>query len=191
MNNQFDDNDYWKGVILYGLNQATYKIALGKSLIELTSQNKEVIDWSELSKSFFDNYIDRFKIEHLPQQSNSSRITRVEKIYLQLKTGTIDYNQAIELIGLEAFGDVIPRFQTIGTDRTIIGEKFYHYDFGNKLFLHDSIFKIVESDKLNLLSEIDARWSLLEGAFKISQGDWTLSNNIREMYITSGYDRKL
>jgi hypothetical protein len=66
MNNQFDDNDYWKGVILYGLNQATYKIALGKSLIELTSLNKEVIDWSELSKSFFDNYIDRFKNEHLP-----------------------------------------------------------------------------------------------------------------------------
>ena len=47
MNNQFDDNDYWKGVILYGLNQATYKIALGKSLIELTSLKKEVIDWRE------------------------------------------------------------------------------------------------------------------------------------------------
>ena len=31
MKNQIDDNDYWKGVILYGLNQATYKIALGKS----------------------------------------------------------------------------------------------------------------------------------------------------------------
>jgi len=143
MNNEFDDNDYWKGVILYGLNQATYKIALGKSLIELTSLNKEVIDWSELSKSFFDNYIDRFKNEHLPQQSNSSRITRVEKIYLQLKTETINYNQAIELIGLEAFGDVIPRFQTIGTDKSIIGEKFYHFDFGNKLYLQNSLFKVL------------------------------------------------
>ena len=55
MNNQFDDNDYWKGVILYGLNQATYKIALGKSLIELTETNKEVIDWHDLSKSFLDH----------------------------------------------------------------------------------------------------------------------------------------
>jgi len=187
---QFDNNDYWKGVILYGLNQATYKIALGKTLIELTSLNKEVIDWSELSKSFYDNYIERFKNEHLPQQSNSSRITRVEKIYLQHKTGTIDYKKAIELIGLEAFGDVIPRFQTIGTNKSIIGERFYHFDFGNKLYLRDPLFKIVENDKLNLLSEIDTRWSLLEGAFKINQGDWTLSNDIREMYITSGYDRK-
>lgn len=33
MNNQFDDNDRWKVVNLYGLNQAAYKIALGKSLI--------------------------------------------------------------------------------------------------------------------------------------------------------------
>jgi hypothetical protein len=96
--NQFEDNDYWKGVILYVLNQATYKIALGKSLIELTSLNKEVIDWAELSKSFFDNYVDRFKNEHLPQQTNSSRITRVEKIYLQYKTGTIDYNKATRSI---------------------------------------------------------------------------------------------
>ena len=56
MNNQFDDNDYWKGVILYGLNQATYKIALRKALIELTSLNKEVIDWNELSCSLFDNF---------------------------------------------------------------------------------------------------------------------------------------
>jgi hypothetical protein len=40
MNNQFNDNDYWKDVILYGLNQATYKIALGKSFIKLTDLKK-------------------------------------------------------------------------------------------------------------------------------------------------------
>ncbi len=110
-----------------------------------------------MSKSFYYNYTERFKNEHLPEQSNSSRITRVEKIYLQHKTGTIDCNKAIELIGLKAFGDVIPRFQTIGTDTSTIGKKFYLFDFGNKLYLHDSLFKIVENDKLNLLSEIDAR----------------------------------
>lgn len=190
MNNQFDDNDYWKGVILYGLNTATYKIALGKSLIDLTELNNEVIEWDVLSKCFFDNYVKRLENEHLPQLNLPGRTSTVEKIFLQYKKGKIDYNRAVEMIGVEAFIDVIPRFQTIGTDKTIIGEKFYHFDFGNKLYLHDSLFKIVESDKLNLLSEIDARWSLLEGAFKINQGDWTLSNDIREMYITSGYERK-
>ena len=111
-------------------------------MIELTETNKEVIDWYELSKSFLNNYIERLTNEHLPQQSNSSRITKVEKIYLQLKIGAINYDRAVDLIGLEAFNDVIPRFQTIGTDKSIIGEKFYHFDFGSKLFLHDSLFSV-------------------------------------------------
>jgi hypothetical protein len=190
MKKHFEDSDYWKGIILYGLNQATYKIALGKTLIELVLQNKQVVDWFDLSKSFFDNYIERFNDEHLPQQSNSARITKVEKIYLHYKTGIINYNKAVDLVGKEAFGDVIPRFQTIGTDRSIIGQKFYKYDFGDKLYINEPLFKIVEIDKVNLLSEINSRWSLLEGAFKINQGEWSLSNDIREIYITSGYDRK-
>jgi len=32
MNDAFSTEDYWKALILYGLNQATYKIALGKTL---------------------------------------------------------------------------------------------------------------------------------------------------------------
>ena len=35
---KFEDVDYWKGIVLYGLNQATYKIALGKTILELASQ---------------------------------------------------------------------------------------------------------------------------------------------------------
>jgi hypothetical protein len=40
---QFDDSDYWKGIVLYGLNQATYKIALGKTILELASAGNEVV----------------------------------------------------------------------------------------------------------------------------------------------------
>ncbi len=35
---QFTDQDHWKALILYGLNQATYKIALGKTLLSLSDQ---------------------------------------------------------------------------------------------------------------------------------------------------------
>ena len=68
--NDFDDIDYWKGIVLYGLNQATYKIALGKTLIELTSLGKESIEWHELSKTYLDNYIARLKENPYPQQNN-------------------------------------------------------------------------------------------------------------------------
>ena len=37
----------------------------------------------------------------------------MERIVEQLNKGIINYDSAIELVGLEAFNDVIPRFQTI------------------------------------------------------------------------------
>lgn len=158
-------------------------------MIELVTLNKNVIEWSYLSKIVFDTYIDRFKRKHLPQKPNSSRITKVENIYFQF-IGTIDYNKAIELIGLEAFGDVTPRFQKNGTDKLIIGENFITLILKRSNISMTLFFKIVETDKLNIISEIDARWSLLEGTFKINKGDWSLSNNLSEIFKASGYDRK-
>lgn len=186
----FKDIDYWKGIVLYGLNQATYKIALGKTILELADLGKDSIDWEILSKVYLDNYVKRLKVENLPQQSNPSRMTKMERIVEQLNLGLINYDEAILCVGNEAFNDVIPRFQTIGTDKLIVNEKFYHFDFGNKLYLHDSVFLINETSKNELISELDARWSLLEGAFTMAHGDWQLANSIREIYIENGYSRK-
>lgn len=187
--NKFEDIDYWKGIVLYGLNQATYKIALGKTIIELASLGKENIDWHQLSKSYLDNYILRLKENALPQQNNPARKTKMERIIDSLNKGIIDYSTALSQVENEAFHDVIPRFQTIGTDKEIVGEKFYHFDFGRKLYLHDSIFKIVENSKIELIEELDARWSLLEGAFSMVHGDWHLSNSVRDIYLENGYSR--
>ena len=187
--NKFQDIDYWKGIVLYGLNQATYKIALGKTIIELASLGKESIDWHQLSKSYLDNYILRLKENALPQQNNPARKTKMERIIDSLNKGIIDYFTAISQVENEAFDDVLPRFQTIGTDKEIVGEKFYHFDIGRKLYLHDSTFKIVENSKIELIEELDARWSLLEGAFSMVHGDWHLSNSVRDIYLENGYSR--
>jgi hypothetical protein len=187
---KFDDIDYWKGIVLYGLNQATYKIALGKTILELASAGNEVVSWELLSKVYLDNYIERLKLSDAPQQNNPSKRTKMERIVEQLNKGIINYDSAIKLVGLEAFNDVIPRFQTIGTDKEIVGEKFYHFDFGKKIFLHDPVFKINEESNLVLREELDARWGLLEGAFSILHGDWKLSNSVREIYIENSTSRK-
>ena len=73
---KFEDVDYWKGIVLYGLNQATYKIALGKTILELASEGKETIEWYQLSKIYLDTYIERLKTSYNPQQSNPSRKTK-------------------------------------------------------------------------------------------------------------------
>ena len=47
---KFEYVDYWKGIVLYGLNQATYKISLGKTILEIASQDKEPVEWDHLYK---------------------------------------------------------------------------------------------------------------------------------------------
>lgn len=188
--NKFEDKDFWKAIVLYGLNQATYKIALAKTLLDLATKDKEVIEWEVLSRLYLDNYISRLANNPVPQQSNPARKTKMERIIDLLNKKMISYEMAVNQVGLEGFSDVVPRFQTIGTDKSIAKDKFYHFDFGKKLYLQDSVFKINEDSRLELLEELDARWSLLEGAFSISHGDWELSNNIRDIYIENGYSRK-
>jgi hypothetical protein len=186
---KFEDVDYWKGIVLYGLNQATYKIALGKTILELASSGKETIEWHQLSKLYLNIYIERLKINYNPQQSNPSRKTKMERIIDSLNNGKIDYEEAVNLVATEAFNDVVPRFQTIGTNKDIVGEKFYHFDFGKKLYLHDATFHINETLKQELTEELDARWSLLEGAFSLAHGDFKLSNDVREVYLENSYTR--
>lgn len=186
---KFEDVDYWKGIVLYGLNQATYKIALGKTILELASQDKETVEWDQLSRVYLDTYIERLKKNYNPQQSNPSRKTKMERIIDSLNKGLIDYEEAVNLVATEAFNDVVPRFQTIGTDKDIVGEKFYHFDFGKRFYLHDATFHINETSKQELSDELDARWSLLEGAFSLAHGDFKLSNDIREVYLENSYTR--
>lgn len=113
----------------------------------------------------------------------------MERIIDSLNKGLIDYEGAIYSVGTDAFNDVVPRFQTIGTDKDIVGEKFYHFDFGKKLYLHDATFQINETSKQELTDELDARWSLLEGAFSLAHGDFKLSNDVRDVYLENSYTR--
>jgi hypothetical protein len=192
MKNEFSDTDYWKAIVLYGLNNATYKIALGKALIELASKNDQsVIDWVELSTTFFDQYHQRLSggKNPFPQQANPARLTVMERIVNEFNQGIIDREEAIIRVGRNGFNDVIPRFQTIGKDKDLLGERFYEFDFGKNLHLKDGLFSIASEGKITLLEELEARWSLLEGAFSIYQENWQLSNDVRAIYLQSGYQR--
>ena len=54
---KFTDDDLFKGIVLFGLNAATYKMALAKVLLKASKQGKTELSWSELSSSFLENYI--------------------------------------------------------------------------------------------------------------------------------------
>ena len=186
----FSETEYWNGIILYGLNASTYKIALGKTLFDLSAGNQGLIMWDALAKTYFDNYFVRLSAaQAMPQQSNPARLTIMERIVKEYRLGKLTYAQAVEEVGLRAFHDVIPRFQTIGTNKEIAKDKFYHVNFGRSLTLTDSLFRVAEGDMANLKNQLNSRWGLLEGAFQIAHDHSGLHNDLRDIYISDGYQR--
>ncbi|WP_448218381.1 HNH endonuclease [Endozoicomonas sp. 2B-B] len=190
MKHDFDDSDYWKGVILFGLNAATYKMGLARTLIEFAGHGKQHITWDELSEAYLNQYIDRLTKEKMPQQSNPTRLTVMERIVKELQLGNITHSEALERVGEQAFVDVVPRFQTIGRDKQIVKGHFYEAQQGKSLILKDSLLRFDAEQLAELDREVVARWSLLEGAFSINQAQFELANDIREIYLRDGYSRR-
>lgn len=187
---EFTNSDYWKAIILYGLNASTYKMGFGLGLIEAARQNKNELNWHELSNIFLTNYEKRLADNVMPQLSHSNRLTEMEKIVRKLSLGTIQRDEATSLVGKNAFNDVVDRFHTIGINKNLAKDKFYETQFGKKLILKDTLLAFSDEQLNELEEEIKSRWALLEGAFQINKENFDLANDIRDIYLLQGYKRK-
>ena len=189
---QFSVKDWWKAIILFGRNQATYKIALGKVLVGAVKDGSHSeLKWLELSTRFFDEYSTRLANNPMPQQLTPGRITTMERIHLAHISGALNRDEAIQQVSLNAFVDVIPRFHTLVGSHDRV-PAFYEIEFGKRLILTDALFTALNASLPEVDSELEARWSLLEGAFSIkqSQSQYLLANDIRSTYLENGYERK-
>jgi uncharacterized protein YpmB len=72
--------DYWRGLILYGKNQSTYKMALAQCLINSATKNSEKLTLDELAEDFFDIYVKRTRDGiSKPQNAQLGKKTYVEQ----------------------------------------------------------------------------------------------------------------
>jgi hypothetical protein len=185
----FSPQDHWKALVLYGLNTATYKIAFGKTLLNLSAEGITTVPWEVLSRQFLDQYIARLSVESpMPQLDQPGRVTVMERVVAKCRSGNIGYDEAIEMVGRHAFDDVVPRFQNLGRRSAFTG-MFYEFTAGQNLVLTDDLLKLSETNREELEAELDARWGLLEGAFKIGTNNFQLNNDLRLIYIENGYER--
>lgn len=187
---KFSVRDHWKSLVLYGLNAATYKIAFGKTLLGFAESGHSHVSWQDLSKAFLDQYIERLNVESpMPQMGSEGKRTVMERIIQKLNVNLIDYGQAVDEVSANAFQDVVPRFQRLGNRLEFQG-MFYEYDHGNSLTLTDAVHEINNDRRNELIAELDSRWGLLEGAFKVGHEAYQLNNDLRLIYIEKGYDRR-
>jgi hypothetical protein len=64
---------YWRAIILFGRNVASYKFALAKSLVELSANGTTAISVEELGVPFSKNIVEHLEIAPKQATSPSSR----------------------------------------------------------------------------------------------------------------------
>ena len=156
--------DYWRSLILFGRNVACYKLALGKSLLELAPQEKTVITLDELAEPY-----SRYVVEHLKQCDTQSQSTKTPYPFLeacrQFRDHEITNERLIEITAREGFKVVLNKFHNLSFGESPI--KFYEKTKGG-IILTDDSFRLVQSMQFqDLIQENEARWRLVERAWDL------------------------
>ena len=156
--------NYWRSLILFGKNIACYKLALGKSLLELAPQEKTVVTLDELAEPY-----SRYVVEHLKQCDTQSQSVKTPYPFLgacrQFRDREITNEQLIEITAREGFKVVLNKFHNLSFGESPV--KFYEKTKGG-IILTDDLLNLVRSQQFeDLIQENEARWRLVERAWDL------------------------
>lgn len=161
--------NYWRSLILYGANVATYKFALGKSLLKVVETGQDRISLSDLSI-----YFAQYMCEHAKsgRYQCTNKVSAFIDACVAFNNDKISYDQLIAETKKTGFRYVLDAFHTLNGGQVV--KRFYDIEgSGNKrnLILTDSLFELKDSPQgQNLSLEVDARWTLVEDAWTFNSG---------------------
>jgi len=185
---------YWRSVILFGRNAASYKFALAKSLLEIAPTGKTVITLEELADPFSRHLCEH--IAHSPRQvtSPSSGFLDACRSY---NDGTSTHEALLQATVKNGFNNVIDAFHIVNNGALPV--QFYTKDYSarsRKIILTDEIFKLQDTAFFaDFAKETESRWRLVETAWEQNLSTGLLDVKYSEMgdllYIdTAKYRRK-
>ncbi|HHA2014283.1 TPA: HNH endonuclease domain-containing protein [Enterobacter hormaechei subsp. hoffmannii] len=157
--------NYWRGVILFGRNVASYKFALASALYEVDKTGRDLITLDQLAVPF-----SRYLCEHLkhaPKQI-TSRSSQFLETCLKFNRGEITHAQLIEATVRLGFNNVIDAFHYVNQGE--IDKRFFldERKTNNGIRLTDNFFLLGERLQYkNLAFETNARWNLVEQAWSM------------------------
>lgn len=157
---------YWRSIILFGRNVASYKFALAKSLLELAPTGKSEITLEELAIPFSRNLCEHLALAPKQATSQSSSFLDACKGY---NNGTVSYSEMIDTTVKKGFNNVIDAFHVV--NNSPIPVEFYKKDYSGstrKIILTDDIYKLQDIPFVsNLSKEAESRWNLVETAWEL------------------------
>lgn len=159
--------NYWRALILFGRNSASYKFALAKTLIELgQNPGSDLIRLDELAKPF-----SRYLCEHLTKvdQQGTSPVGHFLDTCRAYNAGTVSESELLDVTRKYGFNNVLDAFHIV--NRGEIPQRFFLDERRSSggIRITDSLFELFErSCSGSLLNETESRWRLVETAWSLN-----------------------
>jgi len=157
--------DYWRGIVLFGRNVATYKFALARALLDLRPASGQLVTLEELAAPFSDHICSHLR---LAERQGTFQQSRFLDACRRANAGELTRDQLIETTVKLGFNNVIDAFHVLG--REPIDRRFFEDERkkSSGIRVTDEFSKLVEGHQIgNLPAETEARWRLVETAWEL------------------------
>lgn len=159
-------DNYWRSILLFGRNVASYKFALAQSLMELVPNSGGFVSMEELAKPYT-----RHLCEHLAQADKqcTSRSSKFLELCRSSNRGEVPNDKLISGAVSLGFANVIDAFHIVNQGE--IPKRFFVDERRTRggIVLTDELFELCEmQQKSNLIGEAEARWRLVETAWELN-----------------------
>lgn len=158
--------DHWRSVILFGRNVATFKFALGRSLLELSAEGKDFVTLEELAAPFSRHLCEHLKLADRQGTSPQSRFLETCRRHNQ---GEVGQDELIATTARMGFVNVIDAFHIVGPSE--VPTRFFVDERKRKggIQLTEELTRLREHVQYqNLPHEVEARWRLVETAWDLN-----------------------
>ena len=169
--------NYWRAIILFGKNTASYKFALAKSLIDVSLERKsDLITLDDLALPYALHLAEHLK--HSPKQS-TAKTSQFIQACQDFNKGKIDEDRLIQITKKEGFKYVLDAFHVVNTKAVterfydVVNEEFFidERKFNKGIRLTDNLFKlfyVYDNSAKDLNQETESRWNLVEKAWELN-----------------------
>lgn len=152
---------YWRSIVMFGVNTASYKFALGKALLETAKAEQEFVPLDVLALPYAKAIAEH--VAHSPKQGSFTKSAFVENC-TKFSTGEIDETDLISETVKIGFKDVLKAFHKVcGGD---IPDPFFLVEKRGTtkgIILTPQLQKLAASFQgQSLQEEVESRWRLVE-----------------------------
>lgn len=158
-------DNYWRAIILFGRNVASYKFALAKSLYELNAVSNDLVTMEQLAEPFSRHLCEH--LQHSPKQITSKSSTFLSSC-TSYNNGILNHEQLIQQTIKLGFANVIDAFHVVNTGE--IAKRFFidERKTNRGIRITENFFKLAENKQFKSFeNETEARWRLVEEGWRI------------------------